>query len=300
MTNPNPVPVDIQLIDIGTMPGDGSGDPLRVSFDKINQNFDVIFAELANLEANGGNVSSVTAPVTSVAGKVGNVVLYANDIQGAISQTYIQNQLQALVQDQVDTAFNQIVGAAPGTLNTLEALSEAIANDPTFALDIVEQLRHKISDTGGTMIGPLLLHADPINDLQAATKQYVDISEASGQHALDSRFNDLVTLLGLKETVLNVAYQDSLLQTQINTKANSSTVTSLSGTVSTLSNTVSTLSGTVSSLSTTVVGKANASAVYTKAEVDALLLNITSTSGGSDDWGLITQPVTLVDDYGSI
>lgn len=33
-----------QYIDIGTGPGVGDGDPLRIAFDKINQNFDEIYS----------------------------------------------------------------------------------------------------------------------------------------------------------------------------------------------------------------------------------------------------------------
>lgn len=38
-----------QIINIGTTPGDGSGDPLRVAFDKINQNFSELYAKYQNL-----------------------------------------------------------------------------------------------------------------------------------------------------------------------------------------------------------------------------------------------------------
>lgn len=41
------------IVDIGSLPNDGTGDPLRVAFDKINNNF----AELALLAPNGPNSS---------------------------------------------------------------------------------------------------------------------------------------------------------------------------------------------------------------------------------------------------
>ena len=63
-------------VNIGTYPGDGTGDPLRTAFSTINQNF-------ANIAA--GNVT-VQAPVMSVAGRIGNVVLTVNDVTGAVSQ----------------------------------------------------------------------------------------------------------------------------------------------------------------------------------------------------------------------
>ena len=46
-----------QVINIGTQPGDGSGDPLRVSFNKINQNFAEIYATLGTflVDISSGN-----------------------------------------------------------------------------------------------------------------------------------------------------------------------------------------------------------------------------------------------------
>lgn len=35
-----------QIINIGNAPGDGSGDPLRTAFNKINQNFTELYAGL--------------------------------------------------------------------------------------------------------------------------------------------------------------------------------------------------------------------------------------------------------------
>ena len=67
-------------VNIGTFPADGSGDPLRTAFNKINNNF----ANIAN-----GSIT-VTAPVQTVAGRTGNIVLTVNDVIGAnvIGQSY--------------------------------------------------------------------------------------------------------------------------------------------------------------------------------------------------------------------
>ena len=66
-------------INIGSYPDDGTGDPLRNAFNTINHNF----ANIAN-----GN-AQVYAPVQSVAGRIGNVVLSINDISGAASFAYV-------------------------------------------------------------------------------------------------------------------------------------------------------------------------------------------------------------------
>ena len=59
-------------VNIGTSPGDGTGDPLRTAFNTINNNF----ANIAN-----GSVA-VNAPVQSVAGRTGNVIITVNDLIG--------------------------------------------------------------------------------------------------------------------------------------------------------------------------------------------------------------------------
>lgn len=211
-----------QIIDIGTGPGIGDGDPLRVAFSKINQNFTEVYT--GNVSVSGNSSSAVT----SVAGKVGDVLLTVNDVQGACSQGYALN----LVTNAVQTEFNTILDGAPAVLDTLRELADAITNDPTFGLSIQEQLTHKFDKAGGSLSGALYLPADPTVDLQAATKQYVD---------------------------LNVA------------------------------------------------PKANAADVYTKSQIDQMLLNITNTVANdfgaivnSDNYGSIIDTVTTIEDFGSI
>ena len=66
-------------VNIGSYPDDGTGDPLRVAFNVINNNF----ANITN-----GSVT-VNAPVKSVAGRTGNVTLTITDISGAASYAYV-------------------------------------------------------------------------------------------------------------------------------------------------------------------------------------------------------------------
>ena len=66
-------------VNIGSYPDDGTGHPLRVAFNVINNNF----ANITN-----GSVT-VNAPVKSVAGRTGNVTLTITDISGAASYAYV-------------------------------------------------------------------------------------------------------------------------------------------------------------------------------------------------------------------
>ena len=65
----------MQIISIGAVPSDGTGDPIRVSFDKTNKNFTEVYSTLATL--------TLSAPASSV-GKTG-------DITGmmAVDSTYL-------------------------------------------------------------------------------------------------------------------------------------------------------------------------------------------------------------------
>ncbi len=109
-----------QIIDIGTGPGIGDGDPLRVAFSKINQNFTEIYS---------GNVtvSGNSSPVTSVAGKAGNVLLTVGDVQGACSQGYALSLVNEAVL--VSQAATQLyVDSHPGPVGPkgLDAYEEAL------------------------------------------------------------------------------------------------------------------------------------------------------------------------------
>ena len=68
---------------VGHNANDGTGDPLRVAFQKIDQNF-------ANI-ANGTATITIASPVYSVAGRRGNIILSVNDVVGAASIAYVNS-----------------------------------------------------------------------------------------------------------------------------------------------------------------------------------------------------------------
>lgn len=72
-----------QVIDIGTTANDGTGDPLRTAFDKVNSNFTELYSDDA------GDVNSVN-------GETGIVVLDTDDI--AEGSTNLYDQIVALTQ----------------------------------------------------------------------------------------------------------------------------------------------------------------------------------------------------------
>jgi hypothetical protein len=79
----------------------------------------------------------------------------------------------------VDTQVNALVNGAPGTLDTLKEIADAISDGGSFASTVVLK-------SGSTMTGALVLNADPSVNLGAATKQYVDAVAGSASAAAAS------------------------------------------------------------------------------------------------------------------
>jgi len=75
-----------QTIDVGSYASDGTGDPLRDAFTKINENFTELYS--GNVQITAANVL-----VESVAGRTGNVVLTVNDVAQAASKSYVNSAI---------------------------------------------------------------------------------------------------------------------------------------------------------------------------------------------------------------
>lgn len=89
------------------------------------------------------------------------------------------------VTDRIATAISNLVDSAPETLDTLNELAAALGDDPDFVTTITNSIGEKVAKAGSTMTGFLTLHADPNNNLHAATKQYVDNSAPSAGFGID-------------------------------------------------------------------------------------------------------------------
>jgi hypothetical protein len=90
-----------QDIDVGLIAGDGSGDPLREAFTKINENFTELYS--GNVQVTGANVL-----VYSVAGRTGNVVLTVNDVAQAASRSYVDTAIAANLANVTTTITNSL------------------------------------------------------------------------------------------------------------------------------------------------------------------------------------------------
>ena len=112
----------------GAAANDGTGDPLRSAFTKINQNFANLAAITGNanvvvFSSGNANVTAIyNAGVESVAGRTGNVTLTVTDILGAASIGYV---------DSVSANVANIAANIAGNLNTV--LWANVTNKPSFA-----------------------------------------------------------------------------------------------------------------------------------------------------------------------
>ena len=86
----------------------------------------------------------------------------------------------------VDTQVSNLVASAPGTLDTLNELAEALGDDPNFATTMTNALAGKLSLSGGTMTGAIAMGANKITGLatpeastDAANKGYIDTQTTS-------------------------------------------------------------------------------------------------------------------------
>jgi hypothetical protein len=91
------------------------------------------------------------------------------------------NTTQIATTAYVQTELTDLIGGAPGALDTLNELATALANDASYSTTITTALAGKLPLAGGTMTGALAMGTNKITGLgtptvstDAATKGYID------------------------------------------------------------------------------------------------------------------------------
>ena len=74
-----------------------------------------------------------------------------------------------------------MINGAPGVLDTLKEIADALGNDPNLSATLTNEIASKLSLSGGTMTGALDMGGfaindvpDPVNAYDPATKNYTD------------------------------------------------------------------------------------------------------------------------------
>ena len=111
----------------------------------------------------------------------------------ATTQAGTDNTTKIATTEFVQGRINSIVAGSPELLNTLNELSNAIANDENFATTVANGLSSKLPITGGTMTGMLTLIGAPIDADDAATKEYVDNTSSDAADGAVGAHNALTT-----------------------------------------------------------------------------------------------------------
>ena len=100
------------------------------------------------------------APVKTVNGLTGDVVITIPSLDGYATETY------------VDTTVADLVNSAPETLDTLKELAEALGNNPNFATAVAEQIAAKYTKPVGGI---------PASDLAEGVIPDVPVTSVNGQ-----------------------------------------------------------------------------------------------------------------------
>jgi hypothetical protein len=117
-----------------------------------------------------------TSKVTDLAAPTGSFSMNSQKITSLATPT---TGTDASTKAYVDAQITALVGGAPGTLDTLKEIADAISSGGSFESTVVLK-------SGSTMTGALVLNADPSVNLGAATKQYVDAVAGSATAAAAS------------------------------------------------------------------------------------------------------------------
>ena len=139
------------------------------------------------------------------------------DAKGAAAQALVDSKAYT------DQEVSDLVGAAPALLDTLNELSAAIANNPSYATDAANAVAGRVAKSGDTMTGDLTLPGAPTLNLHAANKGYVDGRETAITTAYESYADqaevDAKAYTDTRETAITTAYQSYADTAEVDAKA---------------------------------------------------------------------------------
>jgi Major tropism determinant N-terminal domain len=201
---------------------------------------------------------------------VATTQLLADSSTKVATTEFVHNRLAALIDN------------APSTLDTLNELAAALADDENFAATIATDIGNltttvdgKLSLSGGTMAGTIILQADPINVNDAATKNYVDNTSTTAASGAVSSHNALTTNVHGIADVGELA-TESYVGDEIDTHALATNVHGIADAIS-----------DHNSANLNVHGIADTSALALSSEIEDHRLDTTSVHGIADTADLV-------------
>ena len=109
-----------QTVDIGTVANDGTGDPLRTAFDKLNDNFDELYLDTASVSTASGTIT------LNLNSQIQRIFTPSADI-GAIKTWALSNATNGL---RIEFSFN-LTGLYAQTFPSNFVMSDARWNTST-------------------------------------------------------------------------------------------------------------------------------------------------------------------------
>jgi hypothetical protein len=134
--------------------------------------------------AQAAAISTAASDATTKANAAENAAKAYTDARETAITTAYQSYADTAESDAkayADQKVADLVDSAPALLDTLNELAAAIGDDANFAANLATSVGEKVAKAGDTMTGALVLHADPVNNLEAATKAYVDTTASTAQ-----------------------------------------------------------------------------------------------------------------------
>jgi len=123
-----------QVIAVGTVANDGTGDPARTAFQKCNSNFTELYAS-----------DAAKAPLASPT---------FTGTPAAPTATGGTNTTQLATTAFVQAAIALLVNSSPSTLDTLKELADALGDDPNFATTVTNALAAKAPLNSPALVTP--------------------------------------------------------------------------------------------------------------------------------------------------
>jgi hypothetical protein len=102
--------------------------------------------------ARNGIIAKANSTITGTLDVSGNITMGTALVA---TRTWVTGTALAgyATQSYVTTAINNLIDAAPGTLDTLNELAAALGDDPNFVTTVTNSIATKLSLAGGTMTG---------------------------------------------------------------------------------------------------------------------------------------------------
>jgi hypothetical protein len=173
----------------------------------------------------------------------------------------------------VDTKVSDLIASAPGTLDTLNELAEALGDDPNFATTMTNALAAKLALAGGTMSGAIAMGTNKITGLGAP--------EASTDAANKGYIDTMATSAGASATAAAASAASAVVSaSSAATSASSAAASFVSVTGLTGSGLVRDM-GTIDELDTTTATYINIATVAAAAATSAASASTSATSAAS-------------------